>query len=481
MNEQNIIFLADSYKDLHADMMVEGTTKSFSYAEPRVGGQYPNVIFAGLQYYLKRYFCGEVVNRQDIDEAEIVLNEHFKFCGSNLWNRSRWDYIAQKYNGKLPIEIKALPEGMRVPEGNALFTVENTDENCAWLGQYLETTLQNVWYPTTVCTRSFEIVKMLKRYLKLTASDDKQWLGDYLLHDFGQRATTCPEQAGIGGLAHLFNSKGTDTKMAIPFACNYYGANIQDLCYSVSASEHSIATALGPEGEFEVTARLLKQYKNGILSLVSDSYDIVNAVNKYCTDLKPLILARNGKLVIRPDSPRYAADTPARQVLWIAEQLWAAYGGTYNEKGYRVLDSHVGIIYGDSLTHEQIEECLTALNDNLFSTECCVYGCGGYLLQKLNRDTQRFSIKCSYQERNGVGINIRKNPKDTSKKSKSGRLKVIDINSVLGNVADISGINTVEESTYQAYKDLLVPVFRNGELLVNHNFFDIRKRVSNYL
>ena len=468
INPKNIIYLADSYKDLHSDMLPEGTQNVSSYCEARTGSMYPSTVFFGLQYFLKEYLCGPVVTHKLIDEASPILKEHFKFNG-DVWNADKWRYIANVHGGRLPLEIKAVAEGTKVPVSNALFRTEATDDNCGWLTNYVETVLLNTWYPTTVCTRANLIVEDIKKSLRQTGDDSIQWLGDYLLHDFGARGCTCPEQAGLGGLAVLVNTRGTDTKMSIPFAINYYGAQMDGLCYSVPASEHSIMTSEGEEGEENVIRRLCKKYPNGILSVVSDSYGIEKLMAKYTSVLKNDILSRNGKFVIRPDSPRYQGDTPAKQVLWIAQTLWHNFGGNVNSKGYKVLDSHVGIIYGDSLTREQIQECLNSLKADGFSTECCVYGCGGYLLQKLNRDTQRFKIASSAQMRNGVWHDVCKNPSDTSKASKRGRVGLYK--------DDLGAFYTSAENSALG-ENYLKTVFRNGELLIDYNFNEIRKRAG---
>jgi len=420
LNKHNLIFTLDSYKQLHSEMYMPNTEVVYSYLEARKGGMYDYTTFFGLQYILIEWLEGVVLTKELIDEAEPILKEHFKFNG-DIWSRAKWDYIVEKHGGKLPIKIKAVKEGKNFPIGTVLMTVENTDPNCFWLTNALETLLQQVWAATTVCTRSNYIINIIKDYFQQTVDYSNQWLVDYYLHDFSQRGLSVMEEAGVSCLAHLVNSKGTDSLMALPYAINYYDANIDGLAYSVPASEHSIGTALGTGGEFEVTKHLIKQYPTGILSVVSDSYNITNAVKVYCNELKSDIMGRNGKFVIRPDSPRFEGDTPEAQVLWIAQQLWDGFGGTINSKSYKVLDSHVGIIYGDSLTEHDIKNILETLKVNGFSAETCVFGCGSYLVRKLNRDTQRFAFKCSAQKRDGVWHDIYKTPLDMSKASKRGR------------------------------------------------------------
>ena len=311
---------------------------------------------------------------------------------------------------------------------------------------------------------------LIKEYFKITVDESNQWLADYYLHDFGQRACANMAQAGIGGAAHLINSKGTDSVMGMVYAMNYYGATKENLAYSVPASEHSISTALGKAGEFEIVKNLIKTFPKGILSVVSDSYSIKNAVKIYCTDLKDLILSRDGKFVIRPDSPRFEKDTPQNQVLWITEEFNNAFGHTINSKGYKVLNPKVGVIYGDSLTEKNIHNTLETLRINGYSTETCVYGCGGYLLDKLDRDTQRFAVKSSAQCRNGVWYDIFKSPSDTTKSSKSGRLAV----------AHYKGKDwvTIPEKLVLPEDNQLKLVFENGEIIKKYTFDEVRNNIT---
>jgi nicotinamide phosphoribosyltransferase len=468
MNIHNLIFTLDSYKDLHGDMLVDGTEHVYSYGEARTGAMYDYTIFFGLQYIIKNWLEGQVITKELIDEAEPILKEHFKYSG-DVWDRSRWDYIANELGGKLPIEIRAIQEGVKVPVSTPLFTIVDTDGKCGWLTNALETLIQQVWYPTTVATRSHFIHDIIRKYFKETVDDQNQWLADYYLHDFGQRGATCMEAAMLGGMAHLINGKGTDTKMGMVGAIKYYDAKIDGIGHSVPASEHSIATQLGKEGEFKVAKMLMKKFHKGILSLVGDSYGITHFVHMICTELKDDVLARDGKLVIRPDSPRFKGDTPQDQILWIVQELDKAYGHTINSKGYKVLHPKVGVIYGDSLTEKDIENSLETLKINGYSAESSVYGCGGYLLQKLNRDTQRFAIKSSAQFRNGKWHDVFKSPSDTSKASKKGRLAVEKNNDEWRTIPFDSSVESLNQ---------LKTVFLNGSIVANYTFDQIRETVK---
>ncbi len=472
---KNLIFTWDSYKDIHPLMLPAGTTKCYSYLESRAGAMYPYTTFFGLQPILMDWLQGpNALTKEMIDDAEPICREHFKFCG-DIWDRGMLDHIVDEYGGNLPIRIKAVPEGMSVPTNNIIMDVENTDDRCAGLVGQLETLLQTVWAPSTVCTRSKYILDIIRKYFRETVDDDLQWLADYYLHDFGQRATKCMDDAGRVGMAHLVNGKGTDTKMGMAYAMKYYNASYENLGYSVPADEHSIATAEGKEGEMNVAKRLARQFPNGILSKVSDSYDITKAIEFYNNDpeMREIILARNGKFVARPDSPRYKGDTPEAQILWITQQWEKGYGSKVNSKGYKDLDPHVGTIYGDSLTEENIADILRTLKENGYSALASVFGCGGYLLQKLNRDTQRQAFKCAAQQRNGEWIDIYKEPADVTKISKKGRLKLVYAEGAHGSV-----LVTVPESDPR--ENQLKTVYENGKLLKEYSFDEVRENAKKF-
>lgn len=463
MDTNNLIFTLDSYKAAHWKMMPKGTTHVYSYFESRSGAHYPYSVFFGLQYLVKKWLT-KPVTQEMLDEAGDFLDIHF-FDNKGLFNKEQWQYIIDKHNGYLPLKIKAVPEGTKVPNSNIMMSVENTDPECYWLTNAMETLLTHIWYPIAVATKSNYIVSELKRMFEKTS--DNVDLYKFYLHDFGARGVATMEQVGVGGMAHLLNSLGTDSLMAAPFAEKYYNADKNNLAFSVAASEHSIQTAFGRERQYDVTKDLCERFPDGILSIVSDSYDIEEAVKTYCTDLKDTILKRNGKFVVRPDSPRYYGDKPEFQICWIAEQLWNGFGGTINSKGYKVLNEKVGIIMGDGLVDEDIFRCLKTLEGEGFSAETCVYGQGGGLLQKVNRDTQRSAFKSSAQKRHGWWTDVYKEPRDTSKASKRGRLKLI--------LKD-GKYQTVRQE--EAGDDLLEVVFENGKLIREQTFDQVKNRLT---
>lgn len=460
-NDNLLLYTQDSYKVGQYLMYPDNTQEVYSYFESRNGAKYPYTMFFGLQYILKRWLS-KPITKQMVDETEEYFKIHF-FDDPDIFNRKGWDRIVNEFDGKLPVEIKAVREGTLVPVSNVMMTVKCLS-GFEWLTGVLETLLTHVWYTSLVATHSYYTMQIINEYFEKTSDSDG--LNKFYLHDFGQRGVTCMEQAGLGGMAHLINSRGTDSLMAIPYAKTYYNADLKTLGFSVKATEHSIMTSFGKENEFDVTRNIIKKLPNGILSVVSDSYDIENAVNVYCTDLKQDILNRNGKFVVRPDSPRFKGDTCADQVYWIADKLWTAFGGTVNKKGYRVLNPKVGIIYGDGIGPNDIKETLELLEKHKFSAENCVFGMGGGLLQRnLDRDTQRSAFKCSSQYRDGVYHDIYKEPSDKSKSSKRGKLSLVrDENGDLQTVPQTSDV-----------QDELRTVYENGNLVNEMTFDEIRK------
>jgi nicotinamide phosphoribosyltransferase len=459
MNE-NLLLLSDSYKESHWMMLPEGTQKVYSYFESRKGAEFPYTVFFGLQMTLKKYLAGIVITQSDIDSADKFCKEHF---GMDIFNRKMWEKIVNVYGGKLPLKIKAVPEGFPVSIGNVMMTVENTDDDCAPLTNFVETLLTHVWYSSNVATISRDLKMYLKRAFEI--SSDNPTALNFMLHDFGFRGVSSVESAGIGGAGHLVNFMGTDTIIAITYAQRYYGAGMAG--FSVPASEHSVMTSLGEVGELEMIRSLLKKFPKGIISIVSDSYNIKRVVSEYLPALKAEIMARDGKVVIRPDSPREKGDTAAAQVLWLANSLYEFFGGNVNTKGFKVLNPHLGLIYGDGLSPAEIKDCIKALVLAGFSAETSVYGMGGGLLQKHNRDTQCSAFKCSAQLRNGKWIDICKKPLDITKASKAGRLKL-----VWGQGSHGALLTTVPESDPRP--DVLVTVFENGEIVKNWTWEEVR-------
>ncbi len=410
----NIIEMTDSYKLSHAAQYPKDTTNVASYFESRDGAEYPETTFFGLQYLLRK-MAGKVVTPEKIGAAASLAAMHL---GTDaIFNRAGWEHIERKYYGRLPLLIKAVPEGTSVPTGNVLMTVEATDPQCFWLVNYMESLLVQTWYPSTVATLSRYVKKLCSVYLERTGCDSDGL--DFMLHDFGFRGVSSVESAGIGGLAHLVNFQGTDTLAAIRCGIDNYDSGVCG--FAVPASEHSTMTSWGRAYEAEAYLNMLKTYPTGIVSIVADSYNIRNACHMFGTILKDDVLAREGKTVIRPDS-----GFPPDSVLTCLDILGAPkhFGHSVNNAGFKVLNPKVGVIQGDGCDPDMIEEVLAAMESAGWAASNIVFGMGGGLLQRLDRDTQRFAFKCCAVQRNGEWQDVYKDPKsDPSKASKRGRLR----------------------------------------------------------
>ena len=454
----NIILNSDSYKYSQWVQYPPKTTVIYSYIESR-GGVYDATVFFGLQAFIKEYLVGAVVTMDMIDEAEAIITAH-----GEPFNREGWEYIVRVHGGKLPIVIKAVPEGTVVKTKNVLAVIYNTDPACFWLTSFLETPLlRAIWYPTTVATNSYENKKLILKYLEETGDPTTI---DFKLHDFGARGVSSLESAGIGGAAHLVNFMGTDTVEALLFARRYYGADMAG--FSVPAMEHSTVTSWGREHEVDAYRNMVKQTgkPGGIVSAVSDSYDIFKACELWGTELKQDVLDSGATLVVRPDSGDPA--TVVKQCLQILERH---FGSTKNDKGYKVLNN-VRVLQGDGINHASIRSILYTITLAGYSADNVVFGQGGALLQIVNRDDQKFAMKASAALINGIWVDVYKDPiTDQGKRSKRGRLKLIK------NGDDYTTV-TNHANMFDALQDELVTVFENGALVTEYTFDEVRARAQ---
>jgi nicotinamide phosphoribosyltransferase len=469
---RNLILNTDSYKPSHFLQTPEGTVNQFSYIESR-GGVYPVTLFAGLQPLLKEDLSNPIT-REDIEEAAEVLAAH-----GEPFNRVGWEHILEAHNGYLPLSIKAVPEGTVVPTHNVLVTVEATDPKCAWLVSYVETILlRAVWYMTTVATQSWTIKQVIKEALEKTG--DPAGL-PFKLHDFGARGVSSYESAQLGGAAHLINFLGTDTTPALQFIRKMYNTSAMP-GFSIPAAEHSTITPFGPEGEVDAYRNMIKQFsrEGSIYAVVSDSYDIYNAVeNLWGGVLKEEVIASKGLLVIRPDSGH-----PATVVLKCVQLIDKKFGSVANSKGYKVLNN-VRVIQGDGINEESIREILGAIIGAGYSADNIAFGMGGALLQIVNRDTQKFAMKCSAIAINGFHeqdhdaswgnktvrwYDVFKDPvTDHGKRSKKGRIKLVR-SLIDGSYFTVREGELIKTPT----EDVLVEVFRNGKILKEYTFEEVR-------
>ena len=453
----NIILNTDSYKPSQFNQYPEGTEYVFSYGESR-GGKYPEITFFGLQMFLKEYLS-KPITQENIDEAEEFLSSH-----GEPFNKAGWEYILTKHSGNLPVQIKAVPEGISVPNRNVLFTIQNTDPKCAWLTSYLETALlRAVWYPSTVATNSRSIKKVIYDYLVKTGTPEDI---SFKLHDFGARGVSSQESAGIGGAAHLVNFMGSDTIEGVIYANRYYNETMAG--YSIPATEHSTMTSWGKENEAKAYSNMLDKYgkPGGILAIVSDSYDLYNAVeNIFGEELKQQIIDSGATLVIRPDSGDPA--TVVRKTLNLLEKK---FGSTVNDKGYKVLN-YVRVIQGDGINESSIRAILNLAISSGFSADNIAFGMGGALLQQIDRDTNKFAMKASASRINGKWVDVYKDPiTDSRKTSKRGRLMLVK--------DDYNNLRTVTKAAVGDQVEMLETVFYNGTITKEYSLEEIRENAN---
>lgn len=411
MLDYNPILDTDSYKASHYLQYPPDTKYLSSYIESR-GGVYPATLFFGLQYFLLNYLSLPIFDG-DIEEAEEFLHDH-----GLPFNRAGFKRIVDKHGGFFPVKIQAVPEGMLVPTSNVLVQMVNTDPELPWVTSYLETKLlRSVWYPTTVATTSFYCKRDLYYYW-LKSSDSPIDNLDFKLHDFGARGVSSLESAGIGGASHLVNFKGSDTMSGIVVAQDYYDEPMAG--FSIPAAEHSTITSWGgPQYEMAAFENILDKFgASPLVAVVSDSYDIWNAVDKMWPELDQRIRMEGTTVVVRPDS-----GDPIKTPVRVIQILMERFGYTTNSKGYKVLPDHIRVIQGDGIDRFSIRKILSRLDEFKLSIDNIAFGMGAGLLQKCDRDTCDFAMKVSAIDRGAGWRPVYKEPVDqAAKTSKKGRL-----------------------------------------------------------
>jgi len=457
---KNIILNTDSYKVSMFKQYPAGTTGVYSYIESR-GGRYDRTVFFGLQAFIKEYLQ-EAITQADINLADELLTAH-----GEPFNRAGWQYILDKHNGYLPVVIRAVPEGTVVPVSNVLATIENTDPECFWLTTWLETALlRAIWYPTTVATQSYTIKKVILEYLEKTGDPS---LIDFKLHDFGARGVSSLESAGVGGAAHLVNFLGSDTITGVLYAREFYNAGIAG--FSIPAAEHSTITSWGRDGEVDAYRNMLTQFAKpgSIVAIVSDSYDVYNAAsNLWGEELREQVVASGATVVIRPDSGD--PDIVCRKLVQI---LGEKFGYTTNAKGFKVLDN-VRLIQGDGVNELTIRSILGAFMAMGWSADNIAFGMGGALLQAVDRDTQKFAMKCSSALINGEWVDVQKDPiTDSGKKSKAGRVQLWT-NSGGEFASGVTAPTGWTDKGIGGWTNALAEVYRDGKLVSEISFEQVR-------
>lgn len=455
----------DSYKFSQWDQYPAGATHISSYIESR-GGEDESVFF-GLQAFIKEYLLTPITMK-DVDRAEKLVTAH-----GLPFNRAGWEIIVNEYNGLLPLEIEAVPEGTVMETHNVQVQVTNTDPRMYWLTSYIETALlRAIWYPSTVATKSRKMKKIIAKYLSETSDIPVNDQIAFKLHDFGARGASSSETAMLGGMGHLVNFMGTDTFEALEGVMTYYNTD-EVVGFSIPASEHSTITSWGRENEVKAYENMIDKFggPGKIFACVSDSFDIYAATRDLWGDaLKDKIITMGGTLVVRPDS-----GDPETVPVEVVEILAERFGFTINSKGYKVLPSYVRVIQGDGINEASLPKILENLKEAGFSADNIAFGMGGGLLQAWNRDSLKYAMKASaLRIDNGDWIGFAKDPiTDKGKKSKAGRLGLV-FECGLG----CCGYKTLPIEYVNPERNVLRPVFRNGVLLVEDTFEEIRKRAA---
>jgi nicotinamide phosphoribosyltransferase len=486
------VLLKDGYKVGHKFQYPEGTTLVYSNLTPRKARNkdISEIVFFGLQYFVKEYLINQFNDNFFNADRQEVLAKYKRRIDNYLGKDAiTYEHIEALYDlGYLPLEIKALPEGTLVPMKVQVLTIKNTLPEFFWLTNMLESLMSAIlWKPTTSATTAFEYLRTFTEYANETVGSDHgfiPWQG----HDFSFRGMSGIEDAIMSGAGHLLSFAGTDTIPAIDFLETYYNADCEKelIGGSVPATEHSVMCMGTKDNEIETFERLINViYPKGIVSIVSDTWDFWKVITEFLPLLKEQIIARDGKVVIRPDS-----GDPVKIIIGDAdaekgspafkgsiECMWEVFGGTITEKGYKLLDQHIGLIYGDGITMERQQQILEGLKQKGFCSYNVVLGLGSFTYEYVTRDTFGFAMKATYGEVYGEGRAIFKDPKtdDGTKKSAKG-LIAVHKNKTTGKLEYIDECNWAEEAEGE-----LKTVFKDGRLLIDDSLEMIRARIKNSL
>ena len=454
----SILLDTDSYKASHWLQYPEDLTAMGAYLESR-GGEHSETLMFGLQMILADLFARPLTSA-DLEEAAELWPLH-----GLPFHQTGWRRVLDLHGGWLPLRIRAVPEGSRVPTGNVLLTVESTDPELAWLVSWVETALLRVWYPITVATRSWHLREVILAGLERSCDDPRAQL-DHRLHDFGSRGVSSRQSAAIGGLAHLVAFRGSDTAAAQVAGRRYYDCTMAS--HSIPAAEHSTVLAWGQAAEVEAYRRMVDQFARpgALLAVVSDAYDLWNAVDRLWGEaLREQVIASGATVVIRPDSGDPLAVVPE-----LLRRLETRFGSHRNGKGFKVL-KHVRVIQGDGLTATNLPQLVETILAASYSLENVAFGMGAGLLQQLNRDSLGFAYKVSWVERAGAIQPVRKCPRtDLAKTSKAG---------VLDLIRSAGLYQTVVRPHRGDWSDsCLQTVYENGQLQHRQSLEQIRARAS---
>lgn len=481
----NPLLYTDGYKVDQRRQYPEGTTLVYSNWTPRksrIEGVEAVVLF-GLQYFIKKNMIDDFnTNFFNLPKTEICKRYSRRINNYLGPNQVGIEHIEALHDlGYLPMVIKALPEGAQVPVRVPMVTMYNTKPEFFWLTNYFETLLSTVlWMPCNSATIAKQYRNILDTYAHDTSSIPEfvDWQG----HDFSMRGMAGLEAAVMSAAGHLLSFTGTDTIPSIDFLETYYNADSDSnlIGGSVAATEHSVMCMGTNSGEQETFKRLITEvYPDGIVSIVSDTWDLWKVLTEYLPNLKNEVLSRDGKVVIRPDSGDPVDiicgnlnGKTSEEKKGVIQLLWEIFGGTTNNKGFKELDSHIGAIYGDSITLDRATQICERLKQNGFASTNVVLGIGSFTYQYNTRDTFGFAMKATYGEVRGEGREIYKDPvtDDGTKKSAKGLIKIVKQN---GSYQLIDQVSWKEEQEGE-----LKEVFRDGELVLDDSLVEIRKRVK---